>query len=232
MTVSVNGIPGNGHVLMDTGVGDAFLSPPSNADVGTLVDCPGSTRQQCAPDGDVIGVYLPDQTNPVAYYNFTVGQADNPMSPVSVTVVNDATGVFLNTSRHVLGGINFIYDNTNGYIGYIWNGGSSSTIGAVIPAVTDSTTTITPSANPATVGTNVTLNINVVGVATAQIPTGTVTLVINQVPQYPITLNTSGQASYSTATLPVGVYSIVAQYSGDSTFIRSNSSTLTLTITP
>ncbi len=134
MTISVNGFSGEGGILLDTGVDTAFLSPPIGSTVGPLVACPGTGLVECAPDGDVISVYLPHQSDPVAYYTFTIGQAGNPMQPNGVDVVHDSTGVFFNTSRHVLGGINFIYDNKNGYVGYIWNGNSSSSVGFVKPS--------------------------------------------------------------------------------------------------
>lgn len=133
MTLSVNGVKGDGNSLMDTGVGIAYMTPPANANVGTLVDCPNNTLDQCAADGNVIKVYLPDDKNPVAYYKFKIGQKDNPMQPDGVDVVSNGPKVFLNTSRHFLGGINFIYDNKNGYVGYIWNGNTSSKFGYVKP---------------------------------------------------------------------------------------------------
>ena len=61
---------------------------------------------------------MPDCVNPVAHYQFTIGNNDNAMQPRGVHVVKNKN-VFLNTSRHVLAGMNFLYDNTNGYVGYI-----------------------------------------------------------------------------------------------------------------
>lgn len=134
MTISVNGVSGNGNILLDTGVSDSFLTPPVGSSLGTLVACPVTSIVECAPDGAEIAVYLPNQTNPVAYYTFTVGQTGNPMQPLDVIDVNSSSGVFFNTSRHILGGINFIYDNKHGYAGYIWNGNSSSSVGYVKPS--------------------------------------------------------------------------------------------------
>ena len=141
MTIDTNGVSGDGTILMDTGVTTGFLTPPPNANLGTLVECPGSALVECIPDGDVIGVYLPNQTTPVAFYTFTTGESGNLMEPDGVHVVV-GSNVFFNTSRHVLGGINFIYDNSNGYVGYIWNGQSSSAVGYVNPATETSTVTL------------------------------------------------------------------------------------------
>jgi len=130
MTVTVNGVSANGNILMDTGVGTAYFSPPPNAQFGRLVRCKGNSLIQCLPEGNVIGVFLPDRVNPVAFYRFVVGEKHNMMQPKGIHVVKNPF-VFLNTSRHILAGIDFIYDNSNGYAGYIWNGQSSSDNGFV-----------------------------------------------------------------------------------------------------
>ena len=133
MTVSVNGVSGDGESIMDTGITFALLTPPNGANFGTLVPCPGTTQPNCLRDGNVIDVYFPNQYNPVAFYTFTTGQTGNPMQPDAVSTAVVHPNVFFNTSRHLLGGMNFVYDNKHGYCGYIWNGNSSSQFGYVIP---------------------------------------------------------------------------------------------------
>lgn len=135
MSISVNGVSGSGNVLMDTGVGTAFLSLPPGATAGTLVPCPGGSPVECAPAGTTVAISLPGQSSPVAFYTFTVGQSGNPMQPDAVDIAGDPSGTFFNTSRHVLGGIDFIYDNTGGFIGYQWNGGTTGAFGFVNPAL-------------------------------------------------------------------------------------------------
>jgi hypothetical protein len=122
MTLNINGISGDGHVLMDTGVDTAYMTPPPGAQLGALIKCPKSNLVQCAPPGNVITIYLPNQANPVASYTFTTGYGDYPMAPSSVHVVHGPK-IFLNTSRHWLKGMNLIYDNTHGYVGYQNNRG-------------------------------------------------------------------------------------------------------------
>jgi len=224
MTIDANGTKGNGNVLMDTGVGDAFLTPPPGSNLGPLVTCPGTTLVQCVPPGKTIGVYLPDDTNPVAHYSYLVGDNSNPMHPDG-THVDSGSDIFFNTSRHVLGGINFIYDNTNGYIGYIWNGNSSSSVGFVTPATTQSATTLISSANPAMITNDVTFTAIVTGIDSSQTPTGGITFVIDGSQQY-ILLDDSGVATFSTSQLTAGKHTIVAKYSGDVTYVRSVSPTL------
>lgn len=75
MTVSANGVSGTGTVLMDTGVGIAYLTPPAGSSVGPLAACPSSVLPQCAPNGTVVKLYLPDQSAPVAAYSFVLVRA-------------------------------------------------------------------------------------------------------------------------------------------------------------
>lgn len=121
MTIHVNGVSGNGTILMDTGVDAAYLSPPKGANIGSLNFCTASTaRAECAPHGTSIHVYLPDDKKPVVHYAFTIGEKNNPMQPNGVHIVK-RDKIFLNSSRHVLSKMSIIYDNANGYMGYIFD---------------------------------------------------------------------------------------------------------------
>jgi len=130
MTVSVNGVSGTGTVLMDTGVGIAYLTPPVGSSVGPLAACPSTGLRQCAPNGTVVTLYLPDQSAPVAVYSFVVGQSDNPLRPDDVVMVN-GSAVLLNTRRHFLGGFDLIYDEADGFVGYRWTGNASGARGGM-----------------------------------------------------------------------------------------------------
>ena len=126
MAVSVDGVVGDGTILMDTGINYMFLSPPG----GTPLE-PG-TR---APAGTRIAVYLPDRRNPQpAFYAFTVGERGNPLRPEKVEVVRDR-GVFVNTGRMFLEGFDYLYDAAGGYVGYGWNGRLSGSQGGVTPGL-------------------------------------------------------------------------------------------------
>lgn len=128
MTVSVDGVTGDGTILMDTGINYMFLSPPA----GTAL-APG-TR---APAGTRIAVYLPDRRTPQpAFYGFTVGERSNPIQPAKVEVVRDR-GVFVNTGRQFLEGFDYLYDAVGGYVGYGWNRRLSDTIGGVTPGLSE-----------------------------------------------------------------------------------------------
>ena len=126
MSVSVDGVTGNGTVLVDTGINYMFLSPPA----GTRLE-----RGRRAPEGSRITLFMPDQRNPQpAYYGFTVGARGNPMHPERVEVVHDR-GVFVNTGLMFLEGFDYLYDAAGGHVGFGWNGRLSSGYGGVTPGL-------------------------------------------------------------------------------------------------
>jgi hypothetical protein len=126
MTVSVDGVEGDGQILMDTGINYMFLSPPQ----GTRLQ-----RGSRAPSGTQIGIFLPDRRHPQpASYSFTVGERGNPMHPERIDVVHDA-GIFVNTGRMFLEGFNYLYDAAGGYVGYGWTGRLRGSFGGVVPGL-------------------------------------------------------------------------------------------------
>lgn len=133
MTVCVNGVCADGQSVMDTGIGNGIINPSPAQNLGTLVDCPNTTVAACVADGNVFTIYFPSNVDPVAAYTFTLGQTGNAMEPPSVAVQSRST-IFWNTGRHFIGGMNFVYDNTHGYAGFIFNGGTSHRFADVIPS--------------------------------------------------------------------------------------------------
>ena len=117
---------------MDTGVNVAYLSPPPGAPLGGLGGCQEARSDRCAPPGTKVTIAVPNAANPIASYGFTVGEDGNPMQPQDVVVVHDPAP-FLNSSRHFLSGMNFIYDAAGGYVGFQWTGGASGNGGFVRP---------------------------------------------------------------------------------------------------
>ncbi|MGH8431243.1 MAG: hypothetical protein ACREUF_12650, partial [Solimonas sp.] len=65
MTASVDGVEGNGAILMDTGINYMILSPPAGTALSAGARVPAGTK---------IAIYLPDRRTPQpAFYSFTVG---------------------------------------------------------------------------------------------------------------------------------------------------------------
>lgn len=95
------------------------------------------------------------------------------------------------------------------------------------------TTTMSTSPNPALPGDSVTLTARVTGSSTpgaVSVPTGTVTFWSGGSSLGTAALDSTGTATTATKWTSSGSYVISAQYSGDPTFARSESSTVTETI--
>ena len=142
-------------------------------------------------------------------------------SPVGGPVVLDATGrATLVTSTLAVGShtISAAYSGNTNY---------TASVGAITRPVNkaNSRTVVTTSGSPATFGTTVVFTATVSAVAPgAGIPTGTVQFRIDGANVgAPVVLNPSGQATYATSTLTVGLHTASAVYSGDAGFNTSTS---------
>ncbi len=100
-------------------------------------------------------------------------------------------------------------------------------------SLTQSVTGLSMAPNPAQVGQTVTFTVKVNGATgLGTIPTGTVTIEANTEQLATVTLDATGTATYSTSSLALGAYSVVASYSGDSNYLPSTSAAMTLNIVP
>jgi hypothetical protein len=78
---------------------------------------------------------------------------------------------------------------------------------------------VTSSLNPSVFGNSVTFTLTVGGSGSGVVPTGTVTFTEGGTTLLPATaLNGSGQATYTTSTLPVGANTLTLNYSGDTNY--------------
>jgi hypothetical protein len=100
-------------------------------------------------------------------------------------------------------------------------------VGVLLNASLGTTTTqLTSSVNPSTVGQSVTFTATVTSAAFKQTPTGTVNFLDGTSSLGSSGLGSNGTASFSTASLSVGTHSITAKYSGDGNFLGSTSAVL------
>jgi len=100
----------------------------------------------------------------------------------------------------------------------------------VLPGVT--TTMLSASPTTASAGSSVTLTATVAPAAGSGTPTGTVTFLNGTTTVGTGTLNSSGVATLTVTTLPIGANSITANYSGDRSFTSSTATALTVTVLP
>jgi sugar lactone lactonase YvrE len=124
-------------------------------------------------------------------------------------------------------GLTAVYSGDSGFAG-----STSSVYTETITAPTTTTTTTTTlmaSSNPAATGATVTFTATVSPAPTGT-PTGTVSFYNGETLLGTETVNSSGVATFSTASLPAGALSITAVYSGNSSFAGSTSSALTETV--
>src|SRR5207249_9062355 len=106
---------------------------------------------------------------------------------------------------------------------------NTSTSAALIQTVdkADTTTTLVSSANPSVSGQSVTFTATVNPVAPgAGTRTGTVTFTLDSATTN-VTVNASGQAALTTASLSVGSHTISAAYNGDGNFKGSITADIT-----
>jgi hypothetical protein len=96
------------------------------------------------------------------------------------------------------------------------------------PAAT--ATTLTASAATIAAGSSVTFTAHVTPTGSGT-PTGTVTFLNGATSLGTGTLNSGGQATFSTSSLAAGSYSVTAAYGGDGTFAASTSPAVVLTVT-
>jgi autotransporter-associated beta strand protein len=140
-TLSVNGTPGSGAILTDTGVSNMFITPTAGMQIST-VTLSAQCGQSCAAPGTVVQVTMPGQSTPVASYTFTVGtttgttnvQTGNALSPWFVAVDPTDPTTYVNTTVNFLSGYNYIYDATNGFVGYQYSGSVSGAYGGATPS--------------------------------------------------------------------------------------------------
>ncbi|MGO8756538.1 MAG: Ig-like domain repeat protein [Terracidiphilus sp.] len=106
--------------------------------------------------------------------------------------------------------------------------GSSQSSALSLTVENSSTTAVTATPNPSLFNQSVTITVQVTSGTGGAIPTGTVTLydTLNGVKNTlaaGLALNTSGAATFTTTTLAIGLHSITASYSGDTTHEASTS---------
>lgn len=147
---------------------------------------------------------------------------------VLATVALNGSGVASTTLSNLSVGTHSI---TAVYNGSSSTGSSTSAVVSQVVNKTSTTATLTSTLNPAHFGESVTFNATVSAIAPGiGIPTGTVTFKNEATTIGTGTLNSNGQASFTTNALPVGTQNISFSYEGDTNFNTSTSASISETI--
>jgi hypothetical protein len=161
------------------------------------------------------------QGTPTGNVTFSIdGQAQ---TPVALAVVGGKDEAQFVTSTLTAGShsVTAVY---SGDLNVAPSTGSLPTQTVNAPNLHATTTTLTSSLNPSTIGSQVTFTAIVSPGAFSGTPTGTVTFSIDGTPETPVPLQLvkgSEQAAFSTATLTAGPHTIRATFNGDAIFASS-----------
>jgi len=207
LVVSNNGSNSVGVLL---GQGDGTFKPQLTFPVGT--------RPFGIGVGDLNGDGLPD----VVVANSSVTTASILLSAQTETATATGQAVFGTGSHEVIASYPGDTDRAASE--------SDSVLLATIPQVVTATTLLA-SPNPAFAGQPVTLTATVVP-APAQTPAGTVSFFNGATLLGTGTVDSSGIASFSTSSLPLGTSSLTAVYSGNTGSVGSTSTAQSVTINP
>ena len=224
------GYPGDmlgGHVEIGLGDGKGDFTIASY-DGQVIDDGIGRDSLGTVAAGDFNGDGISDLAAPANNGNLTGGQLDVLLA-VDQTATATAIGIVVpgttGTSEVVAS-----YPGSSTY--------RASTSVAIPPVVQAGTPQMILFAepNPASFGTSVTVTAEVMAIAPAAAPTGTVTFYDGSNLLGTATLNSSGGvaglATYATSTFPVGSNSLTASYGGDVHYTSANSAAVVLTVTP
>ncbi|HZS28168.1 MAG TPA: Ig-like domain repeat protein [Candidatus Angelobacter sp.] len=107
---------------------------------------------------------------------------------------------------------------------------ASTSIAVAVVVRGPTTLAVAASAANPTVGANVTFTATLTTTGSQAIPTGTVTYIDGATTLGQSSFTNSDITTFQTAALAVGTHTITAQYAGDSTFVGSTSSAITVTV--
>lgn len=125
-------------------------------------------------------------------------------------------------------GLTAVYSGNRSYSGST-SGAYTEVISEMMSSLTETTTTLSGSPNPATAGASVTL-LATVSPAPTGTPLGTISFYDGEILLATVSVNSAGVATFTSTLLPVGGLSLTAVYSGNASFAGSNSSAFTETV--
>ncbi len=208
----------------------ATAAPALDATVTTVSSTPNPSPVGQAVTFTAVVTAPTSQGTPTGTVTFTIdGQAQ---TPVNLSIVGGADQAQFSTST-LTAGAHTISAAYSGDATFATSTGSLPTQTVNPASLVPTTTTVSSSLNPSTVGQSVTFTAIVAATGSQTTPTGTVTFTIDGQAQAPVTLSIVGgadQAQFSTSTLTAGAHTISAAYSGDATFATSSANSSSQTV--
>ncbi|HEV2186879.1 MAG TPA: Ig-like domain repeat protein, partial [Stellaceae bacterium] len=206
-------LPGNNQVVNQDATTTAVGASPNP-----------STPGQAVTFTATVTANAPGAGTPTGSVTFVFDGGVLTATPTLVGGVGTFTTSSLSTGTHT------VVATYNGDTNFLTSSGTLSG-GQIVNQIATSTA-LTPSANPSTLGSPVTFTATVTPTSGGP-PTGSVTFtdVTTATTLGTQTLNGAGQATFTTSSLGLGPHTIAAAYSGDSTFSPSTG-TLTQNVNP
>lgn len=147
----------------------------------------------------------------------------------------NGVAVDVNGNMYVTGKVNYdtpTIPTTPGALAPTYRGGVFDAFVMKVAPLVNSTTALSLSSGSVAVGQSVTLTATVTGPQGAPVPTGTVTFMNGSSTLGTGTLDSSGNATYSSSSLAATTYTVTAQYAGNTYYNASTSSAQSLVISP
>ena len=220
------------HSLTTVYSGSANFNASTSAAVNQVVNSQTTTSLTAPPNPSVFGqaVTLTAVVSPVApgtgVPTGTVTFRDGATVLATVTLANGSASFVTSTLAVGSHSLTAAYSGGGNFLAST----SATVIDTVNPGSTSTSLSSTP--NPSTLGQTVTLSATVSAVAPAVgVPTGTVTFRDGATSLGVVTL-VNGSASLTVSTLTTGSHSLTAAYSGSPNFNASTSPTVTQVVNP
>src|SRR3989454_1038359 len=219
------------HPLTATYNGSATFAVSTSATVNQVVNAPAaaatSTSLTSTPNPSIVGqtVTLSSTvTSGAGVPTGTVTFRDGATTLGTVTLVNGSASLSISTLTAGTHPLTAAYNGSPAFAA-----SSSPTVNQIVnaPAAAATSTSLTSTPNPSTVGQAVTLSSTVT--SGAGVPTGTVTFRDGATTLGVVSL-VNGSASLSISTLAAGTHSLTAVYSGSPSFLASTSPTVIHTV--
>lgn len=152
--------------------------------------------------------------------------------PIGLAITPD--GAYAYVANQFSNSVSVIATATNTVVASIPVGDGPAWVAFIISGLPPTTSALTiaatPSSSQSDEGTPVTFTAKVSHATGSAVPTGTVSFVSGSTVLGKGALNGSSVATYTTSSLPVGTYSVVATYSGDANYAGSSSAATSLSV--